>query len=200
MVKRKSKKNPKKKRPLVREIIASQDRLIKQWESLGVTISDEFKNMKRKDRKLLKNQQLSRYAIFIDLETGEFARGTKAIKFAHEFQQQSTGEDIIIERFIREMTEIFSINAPHILSAIKAWLQNSLQYSSKSEVAKMLQKGAGDGTWPTWEDISDTTRIAGKLSKMLDELNLSQRARDDIEDDIMIGGWDENTPQYYIGV
>lgn len=189
MARKKAKKKPRK--PLAREIIQKQNELIDRWTKMGLQIAPEFQKLKQKDRKLIKQQQLSKYVYFIHPDTGVKTRGTKAIKLAKTVISQVSGEDIVIDNFITSMTEIFGTRNPALYHAIMNWHRMTLGKAGKHEYAVMLQQTAADGLWPSWEDVSDERRLVGKLSQMVDALGLTEGSRREIEDEFSLGEeWD----------
>ena len=81
--------------------------------------------------------------------------------------------EIIINNFITNMRLIFSHN-PALLEYILGWLFTMIDNYGNNNVALALDKAKNDGDWPDWEDISDESRVRGKLNRIAKVLEIPE--------------------------
>lgn len=81
--------------------------------------------------------------------------------------------EIIINNFITNIRLIFSHN-PQLLEYILGWLFTMIDNYGANNVALALDKAKKDGDWPDWEDISDESRVRGKLNMIAKALEIPE--------------------------
>ena len=81
--------------------------------------------------------------------------------------------EIIINNFITNMRLIFSHNPP-LLEYILGWLFTMVDNYGTNNVAIALDKAKNDGDWPDWEDISDDSRVRGKINMIVKVLEIPE--------------------------
>lgn len=81
--------------------------------------------------------------------------------------------EIIINNFITNMRLIFSHNPP-LLEYILGWLFTMIDNYGANNVAIALDKAKNDGDWPDWEDISNESRVRGKLNRIVKVLEIPE--------------------------
>lgn len=85
--------------------------------------------------------------------------------------------------FQNEMSMIFANNPP-LLQYIKRWFNYSMDKLGSDELARVLQEGYDNSEWPSWDNISDESRVVGKLSAMINRMGLSKGQEDDLIDEL----------------
>lgn len=81
--------------------------------------------------------------------------------------------EIIINNFITNMKLIFSHNPP-LLEYILGWLFTMIDNYGTNNVAIALDNAKNDVDWPDWEDISDESRVRGKLNMIAKVLEIPE--------------------------
>ena len=81
--------------------------------------------------------------------------------------------EIIINNFITNMRLIFSHN-PLLLEYILGWLFTMIDNYGANNVAIALDNAKNDGDWPDWEDISNESRVRGKLNRIAKVLEIPE--------------------------
>lgn len=74
-------------------------------------------------------------------------------------------DETILQNFVESMRLIFSHNM-RLFEYIMGWYQSALNEVGGKRLARALDQSKAAGLWPNWEDISDTTRLAGKLTEI----------------------------------
>lgn len=90
--------------------------------------------------------------------------------------------EIIINNFITNMRLIFSHNPP-LLEYILGWLFTMIDNYGYNNVAIALDKAKNDGDWPDWEDISNESRVRGKLNRIAQVLEIPETEFEEILED-----------------
>ena len=88
-------------------------------------------------------------------------------------------DEQILTVFQMEMTEIYGRNEK-LFNYISRWFQMARQRYGDEDFADALERAKANGEWPSWEGVSDSEILVGKLTGILEMIGGTSGGRQEI--------------------